>query len=51
MVKGETIVSIATNESKMERKEAKHNTRVKEALLSIPLLQQVRMKTKSNDLP
>ena len=37
---GESIVSIVTNESKMEgRKEARHNTMVKETLLSIPPLQ------------
>ena len=36
---GESIVSVATNESKMERKEARHNTMVKETLLSIPPLQ------------
>ena len=49
MVKGETIVSIATNGSKMKRKEAQHKS--EGSLLSIPFLQQVRMKTKSNDLP
>ena len=37
---GESIVSVATNESKMERrKQARHNTMGKETLLSIPPLQ------------
>ena len=33
------------------KEEARHNTIVKEAMLSIPHLQQGRMKTKSKDLP
>ena len=53
MVKGELIVSVATIEREMESKRQGHNT-MKEALLSIPFIQQVRvqvrMKIKSTRL-
>ena len=49
VVNGETIVSEATNESN-GKEGSKHNTRVREAVLSIPHIQQGRMKNKSKDL-
>ena len=46
---GKTIVSVATNEREMEMKK-QVTTQWKEALFSIPLFNQARMKTKSKDL-
>ena len=49
VVKGESIVSVATNEREMEMKK-QVTTQWEETLFSIPLFQQARMKTKSKDL-